>query len=449
MSNAERAAGRAVVIGASMAGLLAARVLADHFADVLVLEKDTLPETATPRRGVAQGRHLHVLLSAGLEIIEAQFPGLVDDLTAAGALLARGGTYRNGGYVLPPSTSLRVVTATRPLIEAAVRRRLMQLGNVRLMTGAAVRQLRATPDNACVTGVCATGLEGPGVVAADLVVDTTGRGSRAARWMEELGYAPPADETIAIPVAYMTRIFRRRPSDLGDNTFEMVMSDRPCHRAGILIAVEGGRWLATLAGYGAEVPPQDLAGFIAYARSLPAARLGDLVAGAEPLDDGCPYRFPASLRRRWERLARLPEGFLVLGDGICSFNPVFGQGMTVAAQESRALAAALAGPRETLARRFYRDAARVVDRPWAIAAGGDLQHPDAVGRRGSMSGMVSGYLNRVTHAAHRDPVVATRLHQAMHLMIPPAGLFRPDIVARVLRDGASAAWLRRPQAARA
>lgn len=160
---------------------------------------------------------------------------------------------------------------------------------------------------------------------------------------------------------------------------------------------------------------------------------------AEPLDEGCAFCFPASLRRHWERVAHLPDGFVVVGDGICSFNPVFGQGMTVAAQESQALAVVLAGPHSRLARRFYRAAARLVDRPWAIAAGTDLQHPDAVGRRGALTGMVNGYMNRLGRAAQRDPLVATRLYQALNLLIPSTGLFRPDIVVRTLRYGGSPA----------
>jgi len=161
--------------------------------------------------------------------------------------------------------------------------------------------------------------------------------------------------------------------------------------------------------------------------------MGDLVARAEPLDAGCTFHFPASLRRRWERLARMPSGFLVIGDGTCSFNPLFGQGMTVAAQESQALSLALAGPSAGLAQRFFGAAARIVDRPWNIAAGADLQHPDAVGHRNVLTGIVTGYMNRLSRAAQRDAVVATRLYQAFNLMISSAGLFRPDIIVRTLR----------------
>ena len=314
-------------------------------------------------------------------------------------------------------------------------RRLTQLGNVRIAAGTTARQIGSTPDRSRVTSVAMSDATGDSVLDADLVVDATGRGSRAARWLKELGYAGPAVERIKIPITYVTRCFRRAPGDLDGDTVEMVASDQPCHRGAMMGAIEGGRWIVTLTGYGNQVPPQDMAGFIAYARSLPARRIGDLVSRAEPLDDGCVFHFPASLRRHWERVAHLPDGFVVVGDGICSFNPVFGQGMTVAAQESQALAAALAGPHSGLARRFYRAAAHLVDRPWAIAAGTDLQHPDAIGRRGVLTGMVHGYMNRLSRAAQSDPHVATRLYQALNLMIPSAGLFRPDIVVRTLRHG--------------
>ncbi len=437
--NGEHRPSRAVVIGGSMAGLLAARVLAARFDAVVVLDKDVLPDMAAPRRGVPQGRHVHVLLVSVLRIIEELFPGIAGELTEAGALPSRGGMYLNGGYLIPAPESLRAVTASRPLFEGVVRRRLMQLGNVRVVPSATVQRLGCSPDRSCITGVAVTGIEGSSFLKADLVVDATGRGSRAARWLEEIGYALPDEEKIEVSITYATRCFRRLPADLDGDTFEMIASDRPCHRGGLMLAVEGGRWMVTLTGYGNQVPPQDLAGFIAYARSLPAQRIGDLVSRAEPLDDGCVFRFPGSLRRRWEKLAHLPEGFLVVGDGICSFNPVFGQGMTAAAQESQALSAALAGPRRRLARQFYRAAARVVDRPWTIAAGTDLQHPDAVGRRSVLTGMMNGYMNRLSRAAQRDPRVATRLYQALNLLIPSAALFRPDIAVRTLRYGGSPA----------
>ena len=309
----------------------------------------------------------------------------------------------------------------------------MKLDTIRVMPGVNARRLGTSPDGSRVTGVAAVGTGGPCFLEADLVVDAAGRGSRAARWLEEIGYAAPKVDRISLPVTYATRCFRRLPDDLAGDTFEMVGSDQPCHRGGLMIAVEGERWIVTLSGYGDQVPPQDLGGFIAYARSLPAPRMGDLVARAEPLDAGCTFHFPGSLRRRWESLASMPSGFLVIGDGICSFNPVFGQGMTVAAQESQALSAALAGPSAGLAQRFFGAAARIVDRPWNIAAGTDLQHPDAAGHRNLLTGVVAGYMNRLSRAAQRDAVVATRLYQALNLLIPSAGLFGPDIIVRTLR----------------
>lgn len=261
---------RAVVIGGGMAGLLAARVLAACFDAVVVLDKDVLPDTAVPRRGVPQGCHVHVLLASGLRIIKEHFPGIAGELTEAGALPAWGGMYFNGGYLIPAPEGLRVITASRPLIEGVVRRRLMQLGNVRIAAGTTARQIGSTPDRLRVTGVAVTDATGHSFLETDLVVDATGRGSRAARWLEQLGYAGPAVERTQIPITYVTRCFRRVPSDLDGDTFEMVASDQPCHRGALMVAIEGGRWIVTLTGYGDQVPPRDMAGFIAYARSLPA-----------------------------------------------------------------------------------------------------------------------------------------------------------------------------------
>ena len=193
--------------------------------------------------------------------------------------------------------------------------------------------------------------------------------------------------------------------------------------------------MVTLAGYDDETPPQDLPGFTAFAHSLAAPSLGEIVARAEPLGEPCAIHFPGNLRRRWDRLARLPAGFLVIGDGFCSFNPVFGQGMTVAAQESLALADALRGAPETLARRFYRAAIRITDRPWTIAAGSDLQHPAAIGRRPLFSKYIAAYIDRVQEAAQRDRSVGATWTAALQLAIAPRALLRPSIATRVLWDG--------------
>ena len=448
MAEAQRA-GHAVVIGASMAGLLAARVLSEHFAAVTILERDALPEGAAPRKSVPHGRHAHGLLAGGQAVLEGWFPGLVAELAAAGAtiadLTADARIYQPGGYRPQFASGLTGVTMSRPLLEEGVRRRVRALPNVSITDGCDVAGLRATADRARVTGVTlrrrAAGAAEESV-AADLVVDAGGRGSRAPAWLEALGYDRPAEEKITIDLAYTTRVYRRRPGDLPGAKF-VVAQPAPPHqtRIGVLLPLEGDRWIATLGGWLGDHAPPDAAGFLAFARGLPAPDLYDVIRRAEPLGEAVVHQFPANLRRRYERLARVPAGYLALGDALCSFNPVYGQGMTSSALQAAALGACLREGRGAgLPRRFYRRAARVIDTPWQMAAGADFAYPAVTGAKPAGTDLVNRYFGLVLRAAVADPAVCRTLVEVTNLLAPPRALFAPRVVWRVAR----AALGRRP-----
>src|SRR5262249_46295906 len=211
-------------------------------------------------------------------------------------------------------------------------------------------------------------------VLADLVVDASGRGSSSPAWLESLGYIRPEEERIEIGIGYTTRVYRRRPEDLGGKTAVVIAGSGPNWRNGALLYQTEDRWIVSIGGYFGDHAPDDQQMFAAYARSFPTSDIYDIVSRAEPLSDFVRYRYPANLRRRYERLARFPKGYLVFGDAICSFNPVYGQGMTVAAQEALLLADCLAASDEAdLPRRFFKAVERVVDVPWDITVGNDLR----------------------------------------------------------------------------
>ena len=430
----------AVVLGASMAGLTAARVLADAYQRVTVLERDPLPGVAAHRKGVPQSRHAHGLLAGGRAALEELFPGLTDELVANGALSgdlqAQSRWYNQGLRLCPGPSELRAVAVSRPLLEGCVRERVRALPNVQVVDRCDAAGLVAPSDGRRVRGVrVLRRADGSAeqVLEADLIVDATGRGSRSPVWLEELGYPRPAQDEVRIGVAYASRIYRRRPDHLDGDTAVVVAAsvDRP--RGGVMLAMEGDRWMVTLNGYLGQRPPADPDGFAAFAAGLPVPDVLEVISDAEPLGEVLPARYPASVRRRYERMDRFPDGYLVTGDAVCGFNPIYGQGMSVAALEALALRECLRAGPTGLARRFFAEVADIVDIPWGIAVGADLRFPGIHGARTAKVRLVNAYLARFHLAAATDPVLGRAFLRVVNLMDRPEGLLRPTIALRVLR----------------
>jgi 2-polyprenyl-6-methoxyphenol hydroxylase-like FAD-dependent oxidoreductase len=431
----------AVVLGASMAGLAAARVLAHVYERVTVLERDALPGAAAHRKGVPQSHHAHGLLAAGRVALEELFPGLTDELVANGALsgdLQAKSRWSNQGLRLCPGPSgLQGIALSRPLLEGSIRERVRALPNVWVVDRCVAAGLVGSPDGRRVCGVRVlrrADSSAEEVLEADLVVDATGRGSRSPLWLEALGYPRPAEDEVRVGVAYASRVYRRR-RDHADGDRAVVVAatvERP--RGGAMLAMEGDRWMVTLNGYLGQRPPTDPDGFVAFAAGLPAPDIFEVISDAEPLGEVLPARYPASVRRRYERLDRFPEGYLVVGDAVCSFNPIYGQGMSVAALEALTLRECLrAGPAAGLARRFFAKAARIVDIPWGIAVGADLRFPGIHGARTAKVRLVNAYLARFHVAAATDPVLGGAFLRVVNLMDRPESLLGPSIALRVLR----------------
>jgi 2-polyprenyl-6-methoxyphenol hydroxylase-like FAD-dependent oxidoreductase len=429
----------AVVLGASMAGLLAAQVLADSYGQVTVLDRDQLPETSMHRRGVPHGRHLHALAARGQQALEELFPGLTAELVAhgapAGSLLANARLYLSGHRLRQADTGLVLLCASRPFLEAHVRARVRALPNVTLLDRRDVVGLATTPDGRRVTGARVlrrADNSAEELLGAELVVDASGRGSRAPVWLEALGYARPAKDQVRIGLGYATRTYRLPPDAL-DGDLAVLQAATPQHpRTGALQRLEGDRWMLTLAGILGDHPPTDPDGFLAFAQSLRFPDIYEVVRNAEPLDDPVPFRFPASVRHRYERLNRFPDGLLVLGDAVANFNPIYGQGMSVAAVEALALRRHLERGTEPQPRRWFRDLAQVVDVPWDMAAGGDLVFPGVPGRRTPKVRLVNAYITRLHAAAAHDASLASAFIRVAGLVAPPQTLLRPQVAVRVL-----------------
>ncbi|MGH3936843.1 MAG: FAD-dependent oxidoreductase [Pseudonocardiaceae bacterium] len=429
----------AVVLGASMAGLLATRILADAYARVTVVERDILPLDFADRRGVPQGRHVHALHAHGRELLDELLPGFTEQLVQAGAVIADSlGDLRihiSGQLLRRADIGLPALAASRPFLEGHVRRRVKTLPSVGFLEGYDVVGLVTGSGQRRVTGVRVTQRNHGGTeqtVAADLVVDATGRGSRTPVWLERLGYPRPEVDRVEIGLGYTSRRYRLRSGALGNDVAILTGPIPDNSRAGGLSPLEGGQHLLTLAGILGDHPPTDPAGFDAFAASICFPDIAEALVGATPLDDPVPFRFPVSVRHRYERLRRFPAGLLMIGDAVCSFNPIYGQGMTVAAMEAAALRDMLRSGSAPTPQQYFRRIAKMIDTPWDVAVGADLAFPGVPGRRTVKVRMVNAYVPRLHAAARTDSSLGRAFIRVIGMVDRPEGLVRPDRALRVL-----------------
>jgi 2-polyprenyl-6-methoxyphenol hydroxylase-like FAD-dependent oxidoreductase len=433
-----------------MGGLLTARILSDYFDQVTILERDQVNDAPEARKGQPQTRHLHALLAKGLAVMTRYFPDLPQALADNGAIVTDMGDcmrwYTFGGYRVQTPTGFVGALMSRPLLEWQVRRRVLALPNVTLLDEVDVERLAFADAGRRVEGVqILQRADGEHkLLRADLTVDASGRGTATPKWLEAAGYGKPPESAVKVNMGYATRVYHRRPHDLPGANLVIVAGQAPDDkRGGLVFPIEGDRWICTLVGTAADYPPTDEAGFLDYARSLAAPDVYNLIAKAEPLSAIISHKLPSSLRRHYEKMARFPGGYLVLGDAVCSFNPVYGQGMTSAALQAEALAELLAGRKDLagLAPAYFRRVAKIVDIPWQMAVGEDFRYAETAGRKAPGTDFINAYGARLHRGTHRDPYLFIEFLKVMNLMQPPASLFHPRTVWHVLRSG------RTPQAA--
>lgn len=439
--------GHAIVVGSGLAGLCAARVARDHFERVTVIERDPPPtDDVTPRRGAPQGAHAHALMQGGEHVFERLFPGFVAELEDHGALCFDFGQsvrwHHHGKWKARFDSDFAVHVQTRPLVEGRARARLDADPRISFAYGAAVEGLTMRAGR--VSGVT---LRHPGgvreTVEADLVIDAGGRGSRLPAWLEAHGFEQPEEDRLGVDLCYATRLYTPPPEHDAEWKAMLVYPEPPHEtRAGFLFPVEGDRWLVTLVGYVGDHPPADEEGFEQYMRGLPQSEFAEAVATAEPLTPVCRYRFPYARRRRYDRLTRLPDGVIALGDAVCSFDPVFGQGMTMAARNAELLGRHLRR-RSFSPRRWFRALARLNRTPWLLAASEGMRYPAVEGCRPPGLGLVQAYCRHIFQLCGTNTFVYRRFIRVLQMVSGPAALAHPRVVWAVLR----AALGRRPSEA--
>jgi len=371
---------QAVVIGAGMAGLTAAGALADHFDQVLVLERDALPSEPKHRVGTPQARHVHGLLLSGQRALSELFPGFEQDLAHAGALPLRVGfdiRVERPGYDPFPQRDLGWFgyAASRPTIEHVVRQRVENRANIELCQRCRVQEVLGSSNGAAVTGVRYENGSGESeTIASDLVVDASGRGVPTLGLLRSISLPLPEETTVGIDLGYGTCIFSI-PDDASTDWKGIMTFGQAPHdsRGGLMLPIEGNRWMVTIGGRHGDVPPGDAEGFLAYAKALRTPTIYNAISHARRLDEVARYGFPESVRRHFERLNGFPRGLLPIGDAICRFNPVYGQGMSVAALEACLLkrllekSAEAGDPLAELATAFFAEMQALIETPWSVA----------------------------------------------------------------------------------
>ncbi|HEX7318115.1 MAG TPA: hypothetical protein VF297_29700 [Pyrinomonadaceae bacterium] len=449
-SSSSKTGGHALVLGGSLAGLLAARVLAEHFERVTVVERDTFPSDTSVRKGVPQASHVHALMRRGQRVIESLFPGLLNELIEDGAhrvdMAGEVAWLTPAGWGARFASDLNVIGFTRPLLDLHVRRRLWYDPRVRVLEGfETLRLLPAARGGGGVCGVLGRTRRSGSTdeeLRADLVVDATGRGSRAPRWLRELGYEAPEETVVNAHLGYASRLFRV-PGGFAENWKGAYVQVAPPRgtRGAIMLPVEGGRWLATLIGGDRDYPPTDDEGFMEFARSLPSPVIHDAIKSAEPLTPVRGHRATENRRRHYERLQRQPDNFIVTGDAACAFNPVYGQGMTAAALGALALDETLGeqrrqhpcGELDGLARRFQKRLAKANAAPWLLATGEDFRYRNVEGGTPNvMTRLMHRYMDAVVGLSTRDESVRRVLLENIHMLRTPPSLFHPRVSLRVL-----------------
>ena len=435
----------AVVLGASMGGLLAARVLVDFFGTVTVIERDELSDGPASRRGVPQGRHTHLLLPRGAQIVEELFPGILDELVADGTPvwndadlsklhISLGGheMLRSGKMLAIDPKATAMYLPSRPLLECHVRRRVQAIPNVTMLGNHDVAELMATSDHSRVSGARVVNRDGRAEqeLGSDLVVDAMGRGAHTPAFLESIGYGRPEEDHIVMRTTYASQRVQI-PRDTLKELFANI-SPLPGRPTGMfLVRNENDTWIFTVFGLLGNEPPRDLAGMLSFAKDYAPPHFLDAVRAGQPIGEATQHRMPSSQWRRYDKMRTFPDGLLVTGDAICSFNPIYGQGMTVSALDAAALRDCLRHGSSGLARRYFQASAKPIGVAWQMAAGSDLAFPEVEGKRSQSMLAINRLVDLAATACESDAVVLGRFFKVNGFVDKPVRLLHPEFIYRV------------------
>lgn len=431
---------RAVVMGGSISGMLAARVLADFFDEVIIVEADDPSYDKNARKRVPQGQHSHVLLQAGQQVLERLFPNFIAELIADGSVVSDFTHdlewFHFGKWKKRFESGIVGVQQTRPFLEWHIQRRLRHYSNINLRNSCLVVGFVFSSDQKTIRGVKVGKPDGLGDedILCDFVVDATGYGSQSRKWMPDAASQSPM-ETVKIDLFYATRFYQTDGSQLGWKNL-MISAQLPAQPyAGVILSFEDNKFGVTLGGY-LKQPPKTDEEFRLIARSLPQPHIHDFLRNAIPVSDLNTYRIPSQVRNRFDRSNNMPSHLVVLGDAYCRFDPLYGQGMSVAALEAELLANELRnmkdrGELNTFHNRFYRKLVRITQGPWDMAITESFRHPDISGRRPRGIKLMQGLTQKIYRASANQQDVYLTLAQVMNLTKPSRAFFRPTLLPKL------------------
>lgn len=441
-ANATRLGAHAVVIGGSIAGLVVARVLSDHFTKVTIIERDPHPEAPLPRKSVPQMKHAHLLLGAANEMLDSMYPGIVAELERNGALLLDSGAdvaiYHYGAWKPRFKMNFPTIGCSRPFLEWHIRQRTEKIPNIEIRHEHVVEHLVTNESRNVVVGVNVRNSTGASNLYADLVVDAAGRGTRIPRWLEALGYEKPIEQSVHVDLAYTSRFYERPAHTDGDWKALAVYSRLPAQRGAFVFAVEDDRWIVSLPGYFKDHCPTDETGFLEFAKSLPVPIVYDSIRHAKPLSDPVTHKIPSSRWYRYDKMKKLPERLIMVGDSVISLNPLYGQGMMISILGIDAFSSIL--------KQFARKGKSLVGLPsivqsaiadkvmpaWLLSTTMDLRFPKAEGDRPPGFDMIQRIFANLIATSNENESACRVFYDVLHMRRGMAAMTDPRLFGPLL-----------------
>jgi len=439
---------KALVVGASIAGLLAARVLSDHFEEVVLIDRDSLPEDAMDRKGVPQGRYYHVLLIRGQESLERFFPGFAIRLDEAGApyvkWLSETRLCVNNGWLNRNDLNITTRNITRPKLEWIIREELKNRSNISFVDNCQADGLMIDNSGSRIIGLnvsyrrnAANQAGKTALLEGDLVIDASGRNSKLPMWLQSLGYEKPAKTEVNSWLGYSSRFYSKLSYDPDWKVMVMNSTAPDQPRGGSISLHENGQWMVTLTGYGRQhQPPTDPDEFLAFAKSLVYSDVYDAIATAIPSSEIGGFANTSNIWSHFEQLNRLPVGLIALGDSVGCFNPIYGQGMTTAALAAEALDAVLSDEKSigTVGIAVQKRLAKILNTPWLMATAVDFQYPETEGKRpGGFASILQRYFDRLLANMRDDAQTARTFIEVLNMVKTPTSLFDLGLIGKALK----------------